>query len=504
MPIRLRKHGGTLDFAIVSTTATGLKTMYIGLDLGTTGIKAIACDDSQKILRSAEVRQTTQVPCRGQAEQSPQSWIDLCRQVLAQLIDDCPGLGSDLKAIGLSGQMHTLLALGTDNHPLRPAILWNDHRGDAFVAAMAERDDLIQPTGVGAMPSFTAAKLHWLRSHEPAVFDAIHRILLPKDFVRLWLTGSWHTDASDAAGSQLFDQDKRDWCRPMIDVLCLDPAVLPPILDGTEIAGTLRPSLARELGIPEVPVAVGGGDAATGALGVGCIDDRQSMISMGTGSLYLTSDTAWRALDDRSIHYFAHALPNHWFRMSTLLSCGSALEWVCRASGFESVTKAVGQLEARGWSGPGNVTALPHLDGRRGDRRSAAQRGVFAGLDRDVDRLDLVQSIMEGIAFALADADSALRSTGPLPEVPMVIGGGGGSALWMEMLATALDRPVDVVVGSGAGSALGAVRLAMIAMGASLDDVAVTPETRRHLPRGNLRDTMAERRGYWRELQDTM
>lgn len=457
--------------------------MYLGLDLGTSGLKALLCDGAQRPLAVARAACPTDTPGPGRAEQDPALWIRAARQAVAEIRARVPAVARDLRAIGLSGQMHSLVALDAADNPLRPAMLWNDARGEGFLArAQADFPELAAITGVGAMTSFTAAKLDWLAAEEPARFAAIRRIVLPKDFLRLWLTGEWATDASDAAGTQIFDQAARRWSHRVCDFLRLDPAVLPPIVEATAATGTLRPAIAAELGLPPVPVICGGGDAATGALATACIDTRLAMISLGTGALYLAASDAYAPPANPTLHHFAHCLPGRWYRMAAILGCGSVIDWACALTGDGSPGDSLDAIDARGWSGPGPVLMLPYLDGVRTPHGDPRARGAVFGLDRAADGRDLIQAALEGVCFALADADRVLHASGTVAEVPMVIGGGARSRTWTRMLATILGRPLAVAEGAEGGSALGAVRLAMLGCGLPIAEVATPPAAREVAP----------------------
>ncbi|MFT3975154.1 MAG: xylulokinase [Amaricoccus sp.] len=475
--------------------------MYLGLDLGTSGLKALLCDSAQQPLAVARAAYPIQSPGPGLAEQDPALWIAAARQAVAEIRARVPAVAHDLRAIGLSGQMHGLVALDADGSPLRPAMLWNDSRGEGFLARVRDGfPDLAAITGVGAMTSFTAAKLDWLAENEPACFVAIRKIVLPKDFVRLWLTGDWATDASDAGGTQLFDQGARRWSPEVCAFLGLDPETLPPILEATATAGTLRPAVADALGLPRVPVICGGADAATGALATACVDSRLAMISLGTGALYLAASDAYAPPDNPTLHHFAHCLPGRWYRMAAILGCGSVFDWACALTGAGSPAAALDAIDARGWSGPGPVLMLPYLDGVRTPHGDPRAKGAIFGLDRATDGRDLVQAALEGVCFALADADRVLRASSTVAEVPMVIGGGARSRTWTRMLATVLGRPLAVADGAEGGSALGAVRLAMLGSGLSLAEVAVPPAAHEVAPDRALGPACEDRLAAFRAL----
>lgn len=474
--------------------------MYLGLDLGTSGLKAMLCDPAQRPLAVVRAEYPTTTPRPGRAEQAPADWIAATRQAVAEIARLVPAVATGLRAIGLSGQMHSLVALDAADAPLRPAMLWNDARGARFLArAHAEFPALSRITGVGAMTSFTAAKLDWLAAEEPDTFAAIRKIVLPKDFLRLWLTGEWATDASDAAGTQLFDQGARRWSPEVCTFLGLDPEVLPPILEATDTAGTLRASIAAALGLPRVPVICGGADAATGALATACTDAQRAMISLGTGALYLAAGDAYVPPVNPTLHSFAHCLPGRWYRMAALLNCGSAFDWACRLTGLGAPGAVLSAIDAAGWTGPGPVTVLPYLDGVRTPYGDPGTKAAVLGLDRATDRLDLVRATLEGVCFTLADADRVLRASGPVAEVPIVIGGGARSRTWTRMLATILDRPLAIAEGAEGGSALGAVRLALLGTGGSLEEIAEGPAAGEVLPEPGLRAACQDRLAVFRE-----
>lgn len=449
--------------------------MYLGLDLGTSALKALLIDDSERLVATASRNITTTHPRSGWAEQSPESWIDAAKTVLAELHDIAPEEYAKIAAIGLSGQMHSLVVLDESDTPIRPAILWNDVRGDEWcIETIATFPEATAISGVRPMPSFTAAKLAWLRRFEPESFKRIRRIVLPKDYLRLWLTGEIATDPSDAGGTQLFDQANRNWSTKILADLEVSLEYLPRILDGTSVAGTVRRSVADEVGLSVIPVICGGGDAATSSIGTGCITAGASMLSLGTGAVYLSVQDSYRTISNDSIHNFAHCLPNTWYHMGALLNCGSALEWICKVTGQRPAD--ILQRISASHRAPSGVLFLPYLDGVRTPHGNAEVRGSFFGLDRAASAEDLVQAVVEGVTFALADADQALMEVGNKLDSPLLLGGGAKSLFWTNLIATVFQRPVRRVVDAETGSALGAARLAMIGtQAASLEAMAPPP-----------------------------
>lgn len=479
--------------------------MYIGLDLGTSAMKALLVDDEERLVASATIPVATNHLQQGWAEQHPLVWIEAAKRALAKIRQAAPGDYSKARAIGLSGQMHSLVVLDRTKAAIRPAILWNDVRGDEWCRkVVADHPDVPAITGVRPMPSFTAAKLAWLRENEAKAFSEIAHILLPKDFVRLWLTGELATDTCDAGGTQLFHQEKRRWSRDVCSILGIDEAVLAPVLDGSEIAGHLRPAVAAELGLDKIAVICGGGDAATSSLGAGCAAAGRSMLSLGTGAVYLTMQDRFRPASSDSVHNFAHSLPGRWYHMAALLNCGSALEWICAVTGGQAPAEALGELERQAAApspGPSPVMFLPYLDGNRTPHCDAGVRGGFFGLERATSKTDLVQAVIEGITFALADADQVLLDSGNTIGAPILIGGGAKSLYWTRLIATVFQRPLKRVVAAETGSALGATRLAMIGLNkADPDAVATEPPTETVEPDSRLVAAYQDRLAVFRQM----
>ncbi|WP_342627711.1 xylulokinase [Nguyenibacter vanlangensis] len=444
---------------------------YLGLDLGTTATKAILVDDGQTVLAAATAASQVLQPRPGISEQDPESWIAAARAVLAQLRADAPQAFAAVRAIGLSGQMHSVAPLDRDWRPLRPALLWNDERGqDQALRLQQAVPGLARITGVRPMASFSAAKLLWLKDDEPALFARIRHVLWPKDYLRLWLTGQAASDMSDAAGTQLFDQAARAWSAPILGAIGLDGATLPPLSEGTAPAGHLRPAVARELGLsPDVVVATGGGDTPVGAAGLGCADAGQAFLSLGTGAVYVAVRESYDPDPDISLHDFAHCLPGRWYQMAAMLNGGSCLAWVAALCREPDIAALLDKVQARG-AAPGRILFQPYLRGERTPYHDPAARGAFIGLDAMTDEVDLARAVLEGVAFSLRLGQDLLAGrqspAGPLP----IIGGGGRSLAWTRIIATVLDRPLVIPHNAEHAAALGAARLAMIAHGTSQAD----------------------------------
>jgi xylulokinase len=364
---------------------------------------------------------------------------------------------------------------------------------------------LAEIAGIVAMPGFTAPKLLWLKRHEPAAFARMRHILLAKDYVRLRLTGEIATDMSDAAGTLLLDEAARDWSEPMLSACGLGRNNVPRLLEGSASSGVLKPALREEWGIDRAAaVGAGAGDAAAGAVGLGAIGEGDSFVSLGTSAQFFVTRKRHEPKPERFVHAFAHALPGCWFEMAALLNGASPLGWLARILGEADIDTLVDKVAAR-FHAPSPLLFLPYLSGERTPLDDPEARGVFAGLDAASDSIDLVQAVLEGVAFSLVDARDALgwHGDGPLP----VIGGGAQSRFWLGLIASALGVPVGRIAGADKGPAFGAARLARLALtGEAAVDVCVKPPLTETIgPEPALHEAYAERierfRGLYRSLK---
>lgn len=461
--------------------------MYLGIDIGTSGVKAVLLDDAGGIAAQAAAPLTVSRPHDLWSEQDPQDWLDATEGAVL-------GLPSDLRArvrgVGLAGQMHGATVLGADDTPLRPAILWNDGRAYAECAELeAAVPELRAIAGNIAMPGFTAPKLAWLRKHEPAVFDRIRTVLLPKDHVRLWLTGDKASDMSDSAGTLWLDVARRDWSDTLLAATGLTRAQMPRLHEGTEATGVLRPAIAARWGMDRVPVAAGAGDNAAGAVGVGVIGDGDALLSLGTSGVIFVATRAFRPNPQGAVHAFCHCLPDTWHQMSVHLSAASCLDWAAAIEG----TDVPGLLAAAEAAAPGPELFLPYLSGERTPHNDPHVRGAFLGMGYETGPGRLALAVLEGIAFAHADGLAALRASGTRIERLSVIGGGARSRFWGTIIAGALGLPLDYLDGGEVGPALGAARLARIAStGSGVAETCTRPPVRETvLPDPRLADRLA-------------
>ncbi len=472
--------------------------MFLGIDIGTSGVKAVILDESGAVVGQGTAALSVQRPQPLWSEQDPEAWW-LATTAAVQAID--PAMRRSVRGIGLAGQMHGATLLGEDDRPLRPAILWNDGRCDAECAELEEAvPDLRRITGNIAMPGFTAPKLAWVRKNEADVFDKVRTVLLPKDYVRLRMTGDKASDLSDAAGTLWVDVAARRWSDTMLAATGLSEAAMPRLYEGSEITGTLRADVAELWGIPPVPVVAGGGDNAAGAAGVGVVKDGDALLSLGTSGVIFVATDDFRPNPARAVHAFCHCLPNMWHQMSVHLSAASCIDWVARLTGAAGAADLFARAEAAG-PGTGGEIFLPYLSGERTPHNDARVRGAFLGLDNDTDAGRLAQAVLEGVAFALADGLDALRDAGTQVQQLSVIGGGARSGYWGRIIAAAFDTPLVYLKGGEVGPALGAARLAQIAVdGGSPAEVCVAPPVASRIePDPALVDLLAPRKAVFRQ-----
>ncbi|KJV37394.1 xylulose kinase [Luteibacter yeojuensis] len=448
--------------------------MYLGIDLGTSSVKAVLIDARGEVRASASSPLTVQHPRPRWSEQDPAAWWAATEAAVAQVLQ-----GQEARrvaAIGLSGQMHGATLLDDADQVLRPAILWNDGRSDVECAELEKVPGFREVTGNLAMPGFTAPKLAWVRRHEPDVFARIAKVLLPKDYLRFRLTGAFMTDASDAAGTLWLDVRKRAWSDAMLAATGLTRAHMPEVFEGSQPAGRLSGELARRWGMDTVPVAAGGGDNAAGAVGVGIVRAGHAMLSLGTSGVYFAVSDGFKASPETAVHSFCHALPGTWHLMSVMLNAASCLDFTARLTGYDDVATLLADAEEAGLR-EGGPLFLPYLTGERTPHNDPHARGSFTHLGPDTTRADLANATLEGVGLGLLDGLLAVEGTGVVADEITVIGGGSRSAYWTQMLADILGKRLVLRAGGEVGPALGAARLARLAVEptASLDEVCPMP-----------------------------
>lgn len=438
--------------------------MYLGIDLGTSGVKALLIDDDQKLLGEASSRALhVNRPQPGWSEQDPALWWETVCEAVDSLQARHPAALAAVRGIGLSGQMYGATVLDAADQPLRPAILWNDTRTSRECADLEQA--LPQAAEIAARsvsPGVTAVKLAWLARHEPQLFAAIKTVLLPKDYIRLLLSGDRASDRADSSGTYWMDVARREWSDALLAASGMTRAQMPELFDGTEATGRLRADLAARWGMAARPViAGGGGDNACGACGVGAVSDGAGTVSLGTsGVLFVASDQP-RASTGIAVETLCHAVPGMWHQMSVVLSATSCLNWL--AARLKCPAQA---LIAELGSAPRAATDLlfvPYLDGCWSPRFDPQIRGSFVGLAHQHDDAAMTQAVLQGVAFALRDSAEAFRAAGTTLDRLLALGGGSQSPLWLSIIASALQVELDIPEASELGAAFGAARLAMLA-----------------------------------------
>ncbi|MDF3608313.1 xylulokinase [Paracoccus sp. DMF-8] len=451
--------------------------MYLGLDLGTSGIKAMLVDDRFATVGVAHAPLTVSRPHPGWSEQDPADWLAGADQVIAALLRDHPAEMAMLQAIGLSGHMHGAVLLDAQDRVLRPCILWNDGRSGPQCAELTGRADFHGIAGNLVMAGFTAPKLRWVAQNEPQTFDAVAKVLLPKDYLRLWLTGEHVAEMSDAAGTLWLDVARRDWSDELLAATGLTRDQMPRLVEGSDVSGHLRADLAARWGIAAVPVAGGGGDNAATACGMGVMTPGTGFLSLGTSGVLFATTASYAPNTGDAVHTFCHAVPETWHQMGVFLSATDSMTWLSEITG-----KTVPELAALV---PDRVTApspalfLPYLSGERTPLNDPDATGAFLGLQRASGLADLSQAVMEGVALAFADSVIALRKAGTVIESAYAVGGGARSRAWLHIMASATGLVLLEPEDGDFGAAFGAAKLgAACATGDISDRVFTRPAVR--------------------------
>lgn len=471
--------------------------MYLGIDLGTSEVKLLLLGEDGRTVAQAGSSLDVSRPQALWSEQAPEAWWQATEAAVARLRASHPQAWSEVRAIGLSGQMHGAVLLDAQDQVLRPAILWNDGRSHAEcdeLTAAAPRLHAI--AGNLAMPGFTAPKLLWVRRHEPEVFARVRSVLLPKDYLGLRLTGEKVGDPSDASGTLWLDVAARDWSDELVAATGLTRAHMPRLAESNRPAGSLRPAVAAAWGLPAgVAVASGAGDNAASAIGIGATRPGDGFISLGTSGVLFVVNDRYRPNPASAVHAFCHALPGRWHQMSVMLSAASCLRWFARLSGAANEAALV--AEAATLDAPARDTAplfLPYLAGERTPHNNPFAQGSFHGLTHESNRAACAYAVLEGVAFGLADGLAALQQAGTEVSRLSLVGGGARSALWAQLIADALGTEILVHDGGEAGGALGAARLAWLAVGGDEAAVCAKPGVAAsHSPNPARRDALRQR-----------
>ncbi|MFG0330530.1 MAG: xylulokinase [Phycisphaerales bacterium] len=454
--------------------------LLLGVDVGTSGAKVMLVEASTgAVIGEAESEYALSTPRPLWSEQSPVDWYRGVLSSVRQVFGDHLDASTRVAALGLTGQMHGLTLLDESQRVLRPAILWNDQRTASQCAAITEvvggRDRLVEHIGNSMLPGFTAPKLLWVREHEPEIYDRIRHALLPKDYVRLQLTGEFATDVADASGTGLLDVKRRRWSDEMIAALEVDRAWLAPVHESIEVVAKVCEEAAGLTGLPaRIPVVAGAGDQAAQAVGCGIIREGDVSVTLGTSGVVFAAGSSYRADPMGTLHAFCHAAPEQWHLMGVMLSAGGSLTWWRdvlevdderdtpgpRVNPYEKLLRAAAEAPA----GSEGLLFLPYLTGERTPHPDPEARGVFCGLTRRHGRAEMTRAVIEGVTFGLRDSLELIRRTGVNPESVRVSGGGARSEIWRQIMANVFQCPVDTISVTH-GAAYGAALIAGVGVG---------------------------------------
>jgi xylulokinase len=446
-------------------------SLFLGIDVSTTGAKALLVDGTGAVAASATTPLTLQTPKPLWSEQDPQEWWSATQRSIREAFAHAKANAADVAAVGLTGQMHGLVLLDEARRVLRPAILWNDQRTGAQCDAIRERmggkERLVRITGNDALTGFTAPKILWVRENEPDVYAQARLVLLPKDYVRLKLTGVPAMDKADGSGTLLFDLAARDWSKDVLAALDIPESWLPPTYEGTQVTGTVSAAAAAATGLAEgTPVMAGGGDQAAGAVGAGAVAPGVVSLTLGTsGVIFATTDRALVEPEGR-LHAFCHAVPGAWHLMGVTLSAAGSLQWyrdtLATSEAFDTLVREAADAPA----GSEGLLFLPYLSGERTPHPDPLARGSFVGLTLRHRRAHLTRAVLEGVAFSMKDCQTLFQGAGlTAPRQVRVAGGGAKGPLWRKIVASALGVEL-VTVNSTEGAAYGAALLAGVGAGA--------------------------------------
>jgi xylulokinase len=493
----------------------------LGIDVGTSGTKVLVWDPEQaRIVGEATGEHSLQSPHPGWAEQDPAEWWRATCQATRGALAAAKVKGNDVIGIGLSGQMHGSVFLDARNEVVRPCILWCDNRTAPEcdeITRVAGKENLHRWVANPALPGFTAPKAVWLKNHEPENFRRTAHLALPKDFIRLRLTGDLKTEVSDAAGTILFDVENRRWCDALIERLGLSRSWFVPVMGSEEVTGTLTREAAKALGLREgTPVVGGGADNAAGAVGSGIVREGRVFVSLGSSGVVLTPTDTFRVDPQERLHTFCASVPGQWYLMGCMLTAGLALRWARDTLCTDLRARAAAEkadvydlmMDEVAASPPGarGVCFLPHLQGERSPLNDPSASGAFAGLGLTTSRGDLLRALVEGITYNLRACLDVARELGcPIEEIRLT-GGGANSPVWRQLCADVFDAEITVL-GTAAGPALGAALLAGVGAGIYPNvraTEAAVPTGERLAPRPESARRQAELYSRWRALYPTL
>ncbi len=439
--------------------------MYIGVDLGTSSVKMILIDSNQNILASSNYNISSQSPKDGYSEQNPNEWIQATMNCFHKIREQKPNEFADTLSIGISGHMHGATLVDISGNVIRPCILWNDTRSFRECLEFEnQKFDVRSISGNITMPGFTAPKINWIKNNEPENFSKLFKVLLPKDYLRFYLTGEYFSEMSDASGTLWLDVKNRQWSDKLLSCSYLNERNMPKLVEGNEISANLKKNIKEELKFNKDVVVVGGaGDNAAAAVGMGVINENQSFISLGTSGVFFTPSQNFLSNTSDAVHSFCHCLPNKWHLMSVMLSASNCLDWICSITN-ESIVEVMKNIE-NFFNDNLNIENapifLPYLSGERTPHNDPYIRGSFHSIKTTTDKVSLQYSVIEGISFGILDGvNSILKVNNNFKSINMV-GGGSKSNFWIQLLSSLLNKDLSVCEQSAFSASIGVARLAM-------------------------------------------
>lgn len=447
--------------------ASRMRDLLLGLDVGTTSVKALVCDAFAHVLGAAQAEYPCSAPHVGWSEQDPELWVAAAHRAIPEVLQRAGVAGSRIACIGMDGQMHGAVLVDRKGAPVRPAILWNDGRSAQECERLTQdigAAEILTRTGNRLLPGFTAPKISWVQLHEPAAWAQTAQILLPKDYVRFRLGHAWHTDVSDASGTLYFDVAKRSWSDAMLRDLRIAPSLVPPAHESATVVDKLSASAAAATGLTEgTPLVAGAGDQAAGAIGTGVVDPGRLSCVLGTSGVILAASEAFRASPDGALHAFCHAAPDRWHLMSVMLSAAGSFRWFTDALGHATPEEldALAQTVAQGADG---LLFLPTLAGERCPYPDPHATGSFAKITLLHSRAHFARAVLEGVTSSMSMCLEQIRTCGVPVQELAISGGGFNSAFWTQCCADAFGAPL-VRMTSTEGAALGSALLAAVGAG---------------------------------------
>ena len=439
--------------------------MFIGIDLGTSSVKMILVDHEQNILATSDSPLTVQNPKDGYSEQNPEEWINATLECLESLKIKKPKEFTETISIGISGHMHGATLIDKSGDVIRPCILWNDTRSHKECEEFENQSiDVRSISGNITMPGFTAPKINWLKNNEIESFKKINKVLLPKDYLRFYLTGEYYSEMSDASGTLWLDIKERKWSEKLLSCSELDIKHMPSLVEGNQETGILKNSIKDKFSFKNNVIVVGGaGDNAAAAAGMGIINQKQSFISLGTSGVFFTPTQNFLSNTGDAVHSFCHCLPNKWHLMSVMLSASNCLDWICSITNT-SITDTLKNVENY-FNDPSLVSNssffLPYLSGERTPHNDPHIRGSFHAMKTTTDATNMQYAVIEGVSFGILDGVNSILKVNDNFEKVFMVGGGSRSSFWIELIASLLERNLSVCDQSEYGAALGVARLAM-------------------------------------------